>query len=325
MKSNSNKERREPKKEKSATKSSKKSKKTEKSEKKQAEPTPENPKKPMSRYNRVQKILGKYCRENDKHLGRGFNVYASQISKRTANLSLEEIERNIANIYFLYVEASNMPKNFPDDVPFYLLPDLIVGDPVFDGVIIEVSFSDAEANFYFKGFVNDFFEYFKEKMYRHLRFYYGDSQGLAVFKIENTDNLFFVEYSIQTNGEASSKSPKQEADNEQEEESEEKGQQQEEEKPKKQKKDKTKEQKKKKKDKKRKERERQEQQRDKDDERKTQVEIERQKTLQQEAQAKIKQAEADIQKAETLKVYAEMLKNKEITADQFNAILKVLS
>lgn len=153
----------------------------------------------INRYTKVQRILSDYCKANGHKLGRKFNAYASLINKKTEGTPIKEVENNIDYLYKIYVEGADVPKDFPNDFPFFEFADKLNSDPTYDGVMIGISFDDGTEKFEFKGLAMDMWFYYTENVHRYLRVNYNDSP-FAWFQIkegeEGTDGKTFVNYEI---------------------------------------------------------------------------------------------------------------------------------
>jgi hypothetical protein len=140
--------------------------------------------------------LSDYCKKHGKKLGKKFNLYASEIAKRTINDPIKQIENNFDLIYEKYVEGSNVPdKKFPNEFEYYYFADKLIGDITLDGVMIGVNFDDGTEKFNHKAFASDMWFYYTQNMHKYLRLNYNDSP-VAWFDIESTDNKTFVNYVV---------------------------------------------------------------------------------------------------------------------------------
>ncbi len=187
------------------TQAKKSSKKT---ESKTSAPIEKKGKKSASRYTIIQQLLSDYCQKHGKKLGKKFNLYASEITKRTINDPIKQIENNFDLIYSKYVEGSNVPdKKFPNEFEYYYFADKLVGDIVLDGVMIGVKFDDGTEKFNHKAFASDMWFYYTQNMHKYLRLNYNDSP-VAWFDIEDTDNKTYVNYVVRVDSAIPMPTPK---------------------------------------------------------------------------------------------------------------------
>ena len=71
-------------------------------------------------------------------------------------------------------------------------------EPVFDGIVISVTFKDDELDVSFSGDSNQTEDWYKSNLHTYLRKKYSDSP-VAYFKIVDTDNQTYVNYEVITN------------------------------------------------------------------------------------------------------------------------------
>lgn len=154
----------------------------------------------LSRFNVVQQILSQYLKDSKKKVGLlGFQKLASTLYAKTKDVPLKYIEQNIEQLYKEHLERDEMPKEFPDNIPFYLINQTLQS-PKFDKAQISYYFNDGIEEYDAKGDRDDVYEQFRTSgLYQYLRRNYnGSPPNNAVFIITDTDNETFVKYKVET-------------------------------------------------------------------------------------------------------------------------------
>lgn len=151
--------------------------------------------KKTTRYNKIQKILSRYLRENNIKVGKEFNKIAGALNKKTKDTPLKYVEQNINALYTEHFKKE-VVEPFPNEFPFYML-NQVVTTATFDNVEITVSFNDGLMEADIKGDSAKVVEEFRASgLYSHLRKYY-DASPQAMFMLKSSGKNK-VEYAIET-------------------------------------------------------------------------------------------------------------------------------
>lgn len=150
-----------------------------------------------NRYRAVQHILSSHSKANGIKLGRGFNKAAGELYRKTKNSPIKYVQQNIEQLWKEYGTGPlHIPIDFPDDFPFYYFKDKLE-QPMFDEVVVGISFKDEELNIDTDGKRDEISEFYNENIHQHLRKFYNNSPT-AIFKIIDTDQKTYVNYEIIT-------------------------------------------------------------------------------------------------------------------------------
>lgn len=147
----------------------------------------------LSKYNIIQSALSSYGRERSMKWGKGeFSQACSKIYASTKGIDAKAVGQNIEALYKEYVEVQ--VKVFPADFAWWLfLDELRV--PIFDGVMVSITFDDGFQKFDFKGLPDQVEAFWQDHCYKYFRTHYNESPP-AYFEIIGTDNKSFVDYKI---------------------------------------------------------------------------------------------------------------------------------
>lgn len=150
-----------------------------------------------NRYRVVQHILSAHTKANGIKLGKGFNKAAGELYRKTKDSPVKYVQQNIEQLWKEFGAAPiHIPIDFPDDFPFYYFLDKL-DQPMFDDVMVGISFTDEELDITTEGKRDYISEFYKENLHQHMRKFYNDSPP-AIFKIIDTDQKTFVKYKIVT-------------------------------------------------------------------------------------------------------------------------------
>jgi hypothetical protein len=150
-------------------------------------------------YHLLQYALKKYTKERVIHLGLKFNTVASTIWKdvpHDANLTIDYFDKHIHS-YYRKVSNLKLPKrDFPDDVPFFMINDEI-SSPSFsieDNILMDIY--DQGMQFTFEGNFLEFQNWFRDVgLLKHCREHYNNSP-YAILRVEDTDSETWVKYTL---------------------------------------------------------------------------------------------------------------------------------
>jgi hypothetical protein len=148
-----------------------------------------------SRYNKIQKILSRYLKENNIKVGKDFNRIASSLNQKTKDSPLKYVEQHIAILYTEFYKMDAV-EPFPESFPFYMLNQTITTS-TFDNATISFSFDDGLMKTSISGDTVKVLEEFRTSgLYSHLRKYY-DSSPTAMFVLKSEVGKSVV-YAIET-------------------------------------------------------------------------------------------------------------------------------
>lgn len=158
----------------------------------------------LTQFNKIQKMLAQYAKENKLDLGKDFNKYAKNIYDQNKNIDPKFIEQNIDQMFddfsgYVEGEPEVKKRDFDPSFPFYQAVEIFLNEK-YAGVRLIVRIADGDVSDVFEGSNDEFSEWFHTKgIYKHLRDYYNDSP-VAMFNLKNTDWSTLAEYSIDVFG-----------------------------------------------------------------------------------------------------------------------------